>query len=206
MTYGTDAPNGLVPITTLSAASTNFALPFATIQIASGYGTSLFVGDPIAPNTDGTAIIATAGNVSMGVFNGCVYTGPNGVINLGAGPSGQAYWQAGTVLATGTVAQANIIGLDPNTLYSIQTNSSNGVPITSNFSNANFVAGTGNTSTGISAYALDQSSIATTATLNLRIWGVDPNSQWSDGSGSAGFNNVIVSINNHFARAGTTGV
>lgn len=216
MSYGINAPQGLVPISTLAGAATNFAQPFAIMQIASAYGTNLFTGDPVGPNstangTIGIAVVgaSTSSIPAMGVFNGCVYTGTNGIINLGAGPAGQSWWAANTILATGTIAQANIIGLDPHTLYTIQTNSSNGVPITSNFSNANFAVGTGNTQTGVSGYALDQSTINLNSYLNLRIWGVDQTgglNDWSNGFGSLPYNNVIVSINNHFASVGVSGV
>lgn len=215
MTYGTNAPNGLVPVSTLSGASMNFAQPYTQMQIAGAYPQNLFIGDPLAPLSNGTVgigVVGASGSVpTLGIFNGCVYTNSAGTIIPGGGTGAANFWASGTVIATGTTATAVVLGLDPNTLYSVQSNTTAGVALTENFANANFVAGAGNTLTGISGFMLDESTISTVGTqayANLRIWGVDTtggNNNWSV-SGSYGFNNVIVSINNHFARAGSAGL
>jgi hypothetical protein len=220
MTNGVNNPLGLEPIGTFTGAAPNFALTQPYQTIASAYASSLFIGDPIAPQASGSVgiglpgvplptsapLVTQAATPCMGVFDGCIYTNTSNAINLGAGPTGVAYWQSGTVLAAGTTAIANIVGLDPNTLYSIQVNGTAGATATNTYNTANFAAGTGNLLTGLSAYVLDLSSIiALTQSpyLNLKVWGLNnnPSNAWGIPN-----NNVVVTINNHFLRLGVTGI
>ena len=206
MTNGINAPLGLEPMGTFSGASANFALSFPYLQIASGYASSLFIGAPVSLSASGNSGFIGIGATSsplLGVFDGCVFTDTSNVINLGAGPAGISFWQAGTVLANNTIAIANIVGIDPNTYYSVQTNSASGVSNGTVGSNANFAGfGSGDTRTGLSTVTLDAGTIATTATLNAKIMGLNNNPSPSQGW-ALPYNNLIVTINNHVLRAGT---
>lgn len=50
-----------------------------TYPIASGYATSLYAGDVVKLNATGTLELAANGDTVLGVFNGCIYTGTDGV-------------------------------------------------------------------------------------------------------------------------------
>ena len=168
-------------------------------NIASTYGTGIFQGDPIISMASGYIQAATSNTVTVGgVFNGVEYLNSNVGRKIwfnswpasGAGGNGQGY-----------------LSNDPQALFLAQ---SNGSPIV--FAdigmNIGFATGSGNTTTGISAYSLDQSTIGTTNTLPFRIVGL-----WSQYAppGSAGaddandFNWAVVALNNT-DRTSTTGV
>ena len=117
MAYPTvDAPYGLKPVNLIGG------LPFAgatrQLPIASNYGTSIFNGDVVELNANGTIIITTtAGQAAnavvpglVGVFLGCRYTDPN----LGYELYSQHY-PANTV-ATDIVAY---VSDDPHALYRV---------------------------------------------------------------------------------------
>lgn len=209
----TRTPTGLVPVGNLNQSTATFGIAAMPQQIASGYGSNIFLNDPVTRIQNGTIARLTpsggsplVGYPALGVFKGATYINQQGIPNLAISESGIPYWRANTITQSGTYANAEILGLDPNTLYSIQTNSSTGIPLSSNGSNANITMGTGNASTGISTAALDQSTIANNqATYNLKIWSYDNGAQFNYWSNNQGFNNVIVTINNHLARAGTAG-
>lgn len=123
-------------------------------SIASGYGTSLFYGDPV--KSSGTAdtlgrpgiIIAPAGAVA-GVFGGVYYTDANGEVQF------SEMWPAST---TATNIKA-IVYDHPETIFSIQADES--LAATDVKNKTDFVSGTGNTLTKKSGYQLDSSQIGT---------------------------------------------
>lgn len=198
MTYGVNAPLGFEPVGTLAGSPWNGAT--RSFTIASGYGTSLFSGDPIAALTNGTIGIATIGGATLGIFNGCQYISTTGVIVK------SNYWPASTAVMANTVVEAFLI-IDPNMLYTIQTNTSGGATLAMNFTNFNFGVGTGSTVTGQSAYVLDLSTIATTDTLNCKLLGLPIVSSYvAKNDWGVGYNNVYVMLNNHYLRNGITSV
>jgi hypothetical protein len=103
-------------------------------------------------------------------------------------------WTASTTVHTGTTAWAYVCD-DPDMLFEIQANGS----LSQNClgTNAAIVQGAGSTSTGMSGVTLNAGSIATTATLPLRIvdWVKRPDNALGDA-----FTNVIVRLNTHFNR------
>ena len=206
MTYGVNAPLGFEPVGTIIGAPWNGATRSFTINSTIPYATAIFSGDPIAMKNDGTIILAAAGsttNPMFGVFQGCQYTLSTGVLVK------SNFWPgAGVTLAPNTVIEAYCT-VDPNILYSIQTNSAAGAVLANNFQNANFAAGTGNTLNGQSTFSLDLGSVATTPTLNCKILqsATTPNvSSWVPvNTWGVGYNNVIVMVNNHALKAGTAG-
>ena len=162
-------------------------LPYAgatrLLPIASGYNTNIFNGDIVSfaagtlTRTTGTAALANI----IGVFVGCTYTDPNLKYKVF-----RQYYPANTAASD---IQAYVID-DPDVLFQIQASAS--VVAANIGSNAAIVNTAGNTATGNSAIALDASTIATTATLPLRL--VDfvngPTSQPGDA-----FTDVLVKFN-----------
>jgi hypothetical protein len=212
MTYGTNAPIGLVPVKYLSGAPFNDAMnPY---QIVSGYGTSIFRGDPVAFDTNGTLKIAAAGSVIVGVFWGCTYQTTTGI----APYTPSNYWPASTSTANSAPAIAYVID-DPDVVFTIQETNGSGVAGTALTQTAvgqnfNFLVGSGTTLTGISTTSLNNASGPTTSTANLKIIQFDPNIANTAGttmngappspatSGTA-FQNWLVLINNHAYKGGT---
>lgn len=122
--------------------------------VASGYGTSLYYGDPVKLGGDADAkgrpeiIIAPAGAV-RGVFAGCEYTNAQGERIF------SKHWPSGTV-ATDVIAH---VFDHAETIFSIQAD---GDLATTDIGNkVDFVSGSGSAQTGFSAYELDSSDIGT---------------------------------------------
>jgi hypothetical protein len=195
MAYGTNAPFGLKPYRYANGSAWNAQT--TSYPIASGYATSMFTGDPVTTLADGTIGIGVAGSAIRGVFTGCKYTNALGQFVH------SAFWPASTTLAPGTTAEALVID-DPNLVWTIQEADGAGaagtplVPADVGL-NANFRVGTGSTATGLSGVTINNTSEATTATLNLKILGLDPTPENRVGA----FANWLVVINNHQLQGGT---
>lgn len=135
--------------------------------IASGYGTSLFIGDPVqmtgAANSDNglpQIAIAEAGNVdNIGVFMGCRYVGSDGR------PKWSRYWPASTAA---TFTEAFVID-DPDAIFEVQTITGTAFDDAAIGQLADWsLATAGSATTGLSGAELDISSTATTG-KSLRI-------------------------------------
>lgn len=212
MTLGTNAPIGLIPVKYLSGAPFNDA--FNTYPIVSGYGTSIFRGDPVTFDTNGTLKIGVAGSAILGVFWGVIYQTTTGIAPLT--PSN--YWPASTVTQGALNAMAYVVD-DPDVVFSIQETNGSGVagtPLTQTAvgQNFNFLVGSGTTTTGISTSSLNNASTPTTATNNLKIIQFDPNvgnpagaamngAPPAPASSGTAFQNWLVLINNHVYKGGT---
>jgi hypothetical protein len=124
---------------------------FGTYTITSGYGTSLFIGDPVIYTTglNGLAnlVIATPGQKITGFFQGVTYSDATGVVRR------TNYWLAGTVA---TNIQASVSD-NPFTRYRVQLS---GATYLDSYigQSMDFVAGTGSTVSG-SAYELDITTV-----------------------------------------------
>lgn len=205
MAYGTNAPFGLQPRykdgTTWNGQTT-------PAIIKSGFATSLFKGDPIVSLADGSIGIATS--VIRGIFWGCKYKDSNGEFVTAP------FWPANTITLDAQDVEALII-TDPNLYYDIQVSNSQNVadptiPAVDINLNADFaVAGgganlvpqnptSGSTRTGQSAYYLDFNTLATTATLSLKIMRITP---VIGNIAGIPFNNVMVTLNNNDLKGGT---
>ncbi|MCG3774465.1 MAG: hypothetical protein JW395_1288 [Nitrospira sp.] len=184
-------PNGLIPINKVGGSPNNGALRL--IKIASGYAANVFSGDVVKIVTAGTIEkdTGTATATPCGVFAGCTFTDPNSNTKVF-----KQYWPTGTVAAD---AMAYVVD-DPNQLFQIQGSAT--VAQAALGANAALVQGSGSTTTGVSAVSLDASSVATTATLPLRIvdFVVGPSSAVGDT-----YTDCIVKFNTH-AYVTTTGV
>lgn len=128
--------------------------------IASGYNTNIFYGD-IVSFASGT-LTRTSGTVALtnpiGVFVGVTYTDPNLKYKVF-----RQFYPANTAASD---IQAVVVD-DPKVLFQIQGSAA--VVAANIGKNAGIVNTAGSTVTGNSAIALDAATIATTATLPLRL-------------------------------------
>lgn len=198
MSYGTNSPQGLQPIGTVSGAP--WTASIRTFTIASADPNSYYNGTLISPGADGNITIGAASTAALGVFQGCYYVDATNVIQK------RMYWPGNTVTATNTLATADII-TDPNTIYDIQVN--NGAlttaTATNNFNTFNCIGfANGSTITGYSSMALNVvTPITNDVAFNAKIIGLTP----AEGNAwGLAYNNVSVIINNHFFRPGVAGV
>lgn len=196
MTYGTNAPLGLVPVAHADGSPWNGATN--EYAITSAYATSIFLGDPVTTLADGSIGIGVAGSAIRGIFMGCMY-------QLASQPliTNSFYWPASTAVKTGTVPVAYIMD-DPSVLLDVQeTNGSSaaGTPLAlaDRGLNINFVVGSGNTATGLSTSSLNNTTENTTAALNLKLIRLTPR----PGNVVGSFANWLCTINNHQFKGGT---
>jgi hypothetical protein len=198
MAYGTNAPQGLVPVKKLDGSAwTGATNPY---QIANAYATALFRGDPVTILTDGTLGVGVAGAACVGVFWGVKFTDSTGRVRF------ENYWPGNPGVLTGSVVEALVID-DPNTVFTIQETNASGaagtpLALADRGLNANFLYTSGSTATGTSAVSLNNASEADTSTLNLKILQLDP----TPGNAVGAFANWLVVINNHLYRGGVTGI
>jgi hypothetical protein len=194
MTYGVNAPLGLVPCSYLASAP--WTGGFIEVPITAGLASNIFTGD-LVTYAAGAVILYTAANVTgtIGVFIGCNYVDAQNV------PHFSPYWPANQTIAPGTTAYAKVI-IDTNTEYNIQAT---GAVVTANIDfNADVTFATlGNPATGLSGMALNTATIAVTNTLPLRIIAFTPVPGNITG---VPFNNVLVKLNQSAFISGTTGV
>lgn len=198
MSYGTNAPNGLVPVKKLDGSAwTGATNPY---QIANVYATALFRGDPVTRLADGTLGVGVAGSAIVGVFWGVKWTDSTGRVRF------ENYWPGNPGVLTGSTVEALVID-DPDTVFSIQETSGTGtagtpLALADRGLNANFLYTAGSTATGQSAVSLNNATEADTNTLNLKIIDLDP----TPGNAVGAFANWLVTINNHLYRGGITGI
>lgn len=219
MAYGVNAPFGLQPRRMITGAPWNGQVN--EYPIADSYATSLFTGDPVAPANNGTIARGATSTGILGVFMGCTYINTSGVLVT------SPYWPANTATFQAQGAKALVVD-DPNVLFDIQVsnngNTISGMQAADINGNASFVLGgngggatnpaAGSTVTGQSAYYLDYATIATTATLSLKIMALTPypGNIFATAApavvGVGAYNNVLVIINNHILKGhtGTAGV
>ncbi len=128
----------------------------------------------------------------VGIFVGCFYTDPNT-----KQPTYSQYWPASTVASD---AVAYVID-DPSVVFQMQADDT--LAQTALGNNAAVVQTAGSTDIGNSKNAVDASSIATTATLPVRILG------FVDGPDSAvgdAYTDVLCKFNAGHQYNNTTGV
>lgn len=142
-------------------------------EIASGYATALNTGDPIKQVSDGTVALCAATDTPVGVAIGFSY-----VIN-GARES-RPLVPASTTFSPTAVGSVNaskctFVPAWPGILF--EADADDGAAANDTLAefigllgaNATLTSGTGDTTTGVSAYSLDISTANTTNTLTWRI-------------------------------------
>ncbi len=163
-----DSPFGLRPVRYMSGAPYNGAVN--AYSTAAGDATAIFVGDPViisgtAQTINGVVYQdvdqAATGDVMVGVV---VAVDPV----LGSGANGRD----STVYRAASTQRIVYVADDPNLLFEIQE-VSGGTPLAAADIglNANFVVGSGSTTTGLSGVELNNATEATTNTLDLQIVG-----------------------------------
>jgi hypothetical protein len=198
MAYGTNAPQGLVPVKKLDGSAwTGATNPY---QIANAYATAIFRGDPVGVLADGTLGVGVAGSTITGVFWGVKFIDSTGRVRF------ENFWPGNPGVQTGSTVEALVID-DPNTVFTIQETSGTGtagtpLALADRGLNANFLYTAGSTATGTSAVSLNNATEADTSTLNLKILQLDP----TPGNAVGAFANWLVIMNNQSYRAGVTGI
>ena len=131
--------------------------------IASGFATDIFQFSPVAIAANGTLVAAAAGARAVGAFMGVEWTGTDGRRRVGN------RWIANEV-GTDIVAYYTE---DPYLIYEIQADGV--IAVADVGSQADWTVLAGNTTTGLSSVALDQSTLdGAGGQLGLRILGVNP--------------------------------
>lgn len=178
-----NAPFGLKPVFHPTGNMRPRALDGA---IPSGYGTSIFLGDPVRINPNsGNIVVGSGSNAIVGGFAGCEY------VDTFGRPQVAAYWAASTSIFANTTVRAYFHD-DPTLVYAIQAAGS--LAQTSLGNQANMTVGSGNTTTGISAGVISTTLAGSSSQGLLRIVGLYPdiNNAWGDA-----FTVVLVNIANH---------
>jgi hypothetical protein len=161
--------------------------------IASALASNIFRGDAVIPvNTNKRINVAATTNRLIGVFQGVAYVQPNGEF------VDEKFWPTGQTLKTGTVAEA-LVWDDPNLLFEVQGDED--IVEADIGAMADIVAGTGSTSTGISAHELDSSNIGTGDTLRIEQFVDRP-----DNERGANFARVLVRISKHYLAGAATAI
>jgi hypothetical protein len=196
----TNAPFGLRPVRYLSGAPWNGQV--SRYLIPATDGTAYYIGDPVTLAGDAGASgsyvngVYTAGmpTVSIGIAGAtCV----GAIVGFEVNPAGS------TRSTAGEHARVALVADDPNIVFHLQEINSGTAWTSAEIGlNANFVAATGSTVTGYSAYVGDNSTEATTSTLNLKLLRLAPIE--TNDYGVAAIWEVL--LNNHAFRAGVTGV
>ena len=205
MAYPTvSKPYGLQPINLIGGQV--YAGSTRLFRIAANYGTSIFYGDVVKLNSDGTIVKDTGTTTAtpVGIFMGCTYTNPS--------TSQKLTYQSYTASTNAPDIQAYVVD-DPDVLFKVAAVSS-GTTVAFYSSqqiglNAALVQNNGNGTTGDSQVAIDGTSFATTASLPIRVVDIVP-----DTSNSANgycefickFNAPYVTISVNLSGANTATV
>lgn len=157
-----DRPAGLIPVRHRAGGTPG---RLGAYTIASALAENIYSGDPVDLTGTGRNIaLATAGtdNPIVGIFAGVNYVDSNGEQQF------RPRWPSGTVA---TEIEAFVYD-DPNMEFVGQVDDTLGLVEAEVGLNANLVAGAGSNFTGRSAWQIDKTGMAVTATLQVRILGL----------------------------------
>lgn len=142
----TAAPMGLVPVYHPSGLDRASAY-----TINPTYNTSIFKGDPVILNANGTVTVGTAAAALLGVFAGCEYVDATGK------PTYSNFYPASQSVQAGSVITAWVY-TDPEIVYEVQFNGQLSATLATAMAaigdEADIVYAAGSTSTGLSAVVL----------------------------------------------------
>lgn len=155
-----DTPAGLTPVMHRNGAPYNGA--FRVYSVAAGDATALYIGDPVKLAGTGQTLNGRVLSDITRAATGDVITG----VVIGIKPA----TQDSTVYRAASTACEVYVADDPDLVFEAQEGSS-GTPLTANDCglNINFVAGAGSNTTGRSGFQLDNTTEATTNTLDLHL-------------------------------------
>ena len=162
--------------------------------VKANYGTAIFQGDLVIPTSTGNIerFVYNTTYAVVGVFNGVFYTDPTT-----QKPTWRNYYP-GSINASDITA---FVVDDPDAVFLVDSDETfAGTGLFNNYSVTNT---TGVTQTGISKVQLDTSTAGTATTFVIQAIDISQDPDNSDTSAANG--NVLVRINNHFYRSGTTG-
>jgi hypothetical protein len=192
----TSIPRGLIPVRYRSGAPYNGG--YNTYFIPATNATALFIGDPVVPVTaaaDGNGVpvithaAAAGGSFVLGSVVGIVSDGDVQVNRTADSP----------VHRLASTAAYVMVADDPELLFEIQEDGVGGaMGQAAGSRNADLVSGTGSAFTGYSGWMLDSSTLAVTATLQLRILKAV---QRADNDPTLTLAKWLVHINLHNARS-----
>ena len=185
----TNAKFGLRPIGRLGSSYNSTGT--TEYDLLTGTTGSIYTGDPVKMVSTGGIAVAAAGDVLLGVFQGCRYTNASGEVIY------SPYW---TTLTASSDAVAFVVD-DPDATFEVQSAATGSVVQTVVGLNADIVYAAGSTVNGRSN--VDLSGTMATGTAQCRIIGFsnDPENN-ALGTGSLSTNvNMIVKINEHFYNA-----
>ena len=195
----TSRVNGLRPVSHISGAPWNGSVNQYLCPASDA--TAVFVGDLVKSLGDGGA----AGTVVYGqdcegmpTISQAVAGGAARGVVVGFLPKQTDLTVLYREASTNRIA---LVVDDPDVLFEIQANST-GLVTADIGANANVNVGAGSTTSGQSGMVLDEATVATTATLNLKIMGLYKRVDNSIGASDK----VLVLINNHELKGGVTGV
>ena len=165
--------------------------------LLSTYAVATYVGDPvILGGTEGSlnADDIPVPTIEKGAANGAFC----GVI-VGFEPLPDAL---STLYSPASTAQYAFVDVDPQTIFLVQGDSDTYAAADVGL-NMTFTVSTGVTTTGISNGVADQSTAATTNTLDMQILGTAP---FVDNDLTGGYPLLLVKLNNHQYVDGATGL
>jgi hypothetical protein len=189
-----NAPMGLSPVRYRNGSPWNGQA--RTYYVPAADSTALFIGDPViiagSGDADGVPTITRATAASAGRITGVV------VGFQPTGPFPAKYRAASTAMYV-------LVADDPLLLFEAQEDGVGGsLAATSIGLNIDLIAGSGNTSTGLSGFLLDSSTAATTATLQCRIIGLQQRIDNAIGTTAKWL--VAINLPTETGAAGSTGV
>ena len=186
-----NAPFGLRPVQNIGTGPYNAAI--RQYSIAAGDGTATFVGDPVK-------IAGTSQFINGQTFSDVVQAA-TGDVPVGVVVGFLADTRDSLIYRAASTQRIALVCDDPNAIFEIQQ-VSGGTALTANDVglNINFVVAAGSTVTGLSGVTLDNTTEATTNTLDLKIIGMvnradnDPGSAVTTGADASRF---LVRLNRH---------
>jgi hypothetical protein len=189
----TAAPFGARPVNTMSASG-SFTGKVQHIKIASGYGTDIFNGDFVKLVSGGTVEkdTGTSTLTSVGIFLGVKYTDPS---------TNQLTFNQYFPASTAASDIFAYVLTDPDVVFLMQADGS--MAQTAIGANFDVIQTGGSTSIGNSKNAVDADSVATTASLPLRIYDFYDGPESSIGDS---FTDALFIFNAGHQYRNTTGV
>ena len=183
-----NAPFGLKPIGKLGSSVNSTGT--TEYDILTGTTGTIYTGDPVKMVNTGGIAVAAAGDLLLGVFQGCHFTNSSGE---------KIFSPVWTTLTATSDCKAAVVD-DPDVLFEVQSAATGSVTQTDIGLNGDLVYAAGSSITGVSGVEI--SGTMATGTAQLRIMGIsnDPSNN-ALGTGSLSTNvNFIVRIAEHFNR------
>lgn len=191
---------GLRPVNMLGGSP--YSGSIRAFSVAAGDATAIYIGDPVK--------IAGTSQFINGQTYSDVVQAATGDVMAGVVVGVEPVTSTSTIYRVASTQRIVYVNIDPNALFEIQQ-VSGGTPLTANDVglNANFVVAAGSTYTGLSGVTIDNTTEATTNTLDLKLVGIvnradnDPGSAVATGADASRF---LVRINRHLFANQIAGV